>query len=212
MIPSSQKLKLAVSRIRQIQSTLGLGLASVWILGALLIALQSGSAVAAEMQIGFVDMQKALQTVDAGKKAKAQLEKEFNSKKKELQSEEAAIQKMGEEFKKQQMVMSDEGRMKKQQEIQERIMKFQQMTARSQSEIQQKQDELTQPIIGKLRAIVADLAKQKGYSLVLEKNENTVLFHLEKDDMTTEVINQFNKQSKVSLGSGSKSPLVPRVG
>lgn len=160
---------------------------------------------AAEVTIGFVDMQKALQSVEAGRKAKSQLEKEFNAKKKELQSEEAAIQKLGEEFKKQQLVMSDEGRAKKQQEIQERIMKFQQMTARSQSEIQQKEQELTQPIIAKLRSIVGDLAKTKGYSLILEKNENTVLYHQEKDDLTGDVINQFNKQSKVSLGSDRSS-------
>lgn len=166
---------------------------------------------AAEIQIGFVDMQKALQSVEAGRKAKAQLEKEFNAKKKELQTEEASIQKMGEEFRKQELVMSEDGKRKKQQELQERIMKFQQMTARSQQEIQQKEQELTQPIIGKLRHIIGDLAKQKGYTLVLERNENTVLYFLEKDDLTIEVVNQFNKQSKVSLGSGS-SHADPRVG
>src|SRR4051794_14204939 len=68
--------------------------------------------------IGTVDMQKALQTVDAGKKAKAQLEKEFNQKKKELQSEETAIKKTTEEFKKQSLAMSDEARARKQGELQ----------------------------------------------------------------------------------------------
>ena len=54
-----------------------------------------------DLKIGVVDMQKALLTVDAGKRAKAQLEKEVNAKSKEIQSEEAAIKKMGEEFQKQ---------------------------------------------------------------------------------------------------------------
>jgi hypothetical protein len=59
-------------------------------------------AVAAEdFKLAVVDMQKALQTVDAVKKAKAQLEKEFNSRKKDLQAEEATLKKMIEEFKKQ---------------------------------------------------------------------------------------------------------------
>src|SRR4029079_6472419 len=101
------------------------------------------------VKVGTVDMQQALQTVDAGKAAKAQLEKEFNAKKKELQGEEAAIKKMGEEFKKQAAVMNDDARGKKQAEIQERIMKFQEITARSQSEIQTKERDLTQPIITK---------------------------------------------------------------
>src|SRR4051812_7044319 len=81
--------------------------------------------VAAPAKIATIDMQKALQTVEAGKKAKAQLEKEFNSKKKMLDDEQNAIKKLTEEFKKQSMVLNDEARMKKQTEIQERMGKFQ---------------------------------------------------------------------------------------
>jgi outer membrane protein len=166
-----------------------------------LLALSAGiaspmRASAEEVRIGTVDMQKALQTVEIGKKAKSQLEKEFNSKKKELQGEESSIKKMTEEFKKQSLVMSDEARGKKQAELQERILKFQELTARSQAEIQQKQQDLTQPIINKLRTIIADHAKKRNYTLILEKNENTVLYSQEKDDLTSEVISTFDKQNK----------------
>ncbi len=153
---------------------------------AVTMAASAGAVAAEDIKIGTVDMQKALQTVEAGKKAKSDLEKEFNAKKKELQSEEAAIKKMGEEFKKQSLV-------KKQGEIQERIMRFQETTARSQAEIQQKEQQLTEPIISKLRHIVADLAKAKGYTIVLEKNENMVLFSQEKDDLTEQIVTTFNK-------------------
>ena len=145
-------------------------------------------------RIAVVDMQKALQTVDAGKKAKSDLEKEFNAKKKDLQNEETAIKKMGEEFKKQSLVMSDEARGKKQNELQERIMKFQELTQKSQMEIQQKEQTLTEPIIMRLKNVVADLAKEKNYTMVLEKNENMVLFALDKDDLTEQVITAFNKK------------------
>ena len=162
------------------------------------LALGSNAARAqdATTNIGTVDMQKALQSVEAGKKAKSQLEKEFNAKKKELQAEEASIKKMGEEFKKQSLVMNDEARAKKQGELQERIMKFQETTGRSQQEIQVKERELTEPIIVKLRGVIGEIAKQKGYGVVLEKNENTVLFSQEKDDLTTEVVTAFNKGNK----------------
>ncbi len=162
------------------------------------LALGSNAARAqdATTKIGTVDMQKALQSVEAGKKAKSQLEKEFNAKKKELQAEEASIKKMGEEFKKQSLVMNDEARAKKQGELQERIMKFQETTGRSQQEIQVKERELTEPIIVKLRGVIGEIAKQKGYGVVLEKNENTVLFSQEKDDLTTEVVTAFNKGNK----------------
>lgn len=175
-----------------------------------LLLTMGAAAYAEDLKIGTVDMQRALQTVDAGKKAKAQLEKEFNLKKKDLQAEEAAIRKMGEEFKKQSLVMNDEARAKKQGEIQERIMRFQESTQRSQAEIQQKEHDLTQPIIVKLRSLIADIAKQKGYTLVLEKNENTVLYSLEKDDLTADVIGQYNKTVKAALDSGDSGVKVSR--
>jgi outer membrane protein len=162
------------------------------------VAIASAYSVARaeELKVGVVDMQKAIQSVDAGKKAKGQLEKEFNSRKKELQAEEAAIKKMGEEFRKQSLVLTDEARAKKQAELQERIMKFQELTARSQQEIGQKEQELTQPIVTGIRKIISDLARQKGYSVILEKNENTVLFSLDKDDLTNEVVSAYNKGGK----------------
>ena len=153
-------------------------------------------AFADEAKIGTVDMQKALQSVEAGKKAKSQLEKEFNTKKKDLQTEEGSIKKMTEEFKKQSLVLSDEARAKKQQEIQERIMKFQELTQRSQSEIQQKEQDLTGPIIQSLRTMIGDIAKKKGYTFVLEKNENSVLYSPEKDDLTADLISAYNSKPK----------------
>ena len=161
-----------------------------------LSSLVSVPSFAVEVKIATIDMQKALQTVDSGKKAKALLEKEFNAKKKELQTEEASIKKMTEEFKKQSLVMSDDARAKKQGELQERIVKFQELTGRSQAEIQQKERDLTQPIITKLRGVIADTAKKHEYSVVLEKNENSVLYSQEKDDITSEVINNFDKLNK----------------
>ena len=164
---------------------------------ASLIAMSAPFALADDaIKIGTVDMQKALQSVEAGKKARAQLEKDFNNKKKDLQTEEAAIKKMSDDFNKQALAMSDEAKNKKRAELQERVMKFQELTGRSQQEIEVKQRDLTQPIIAKLKTIIAESAQKKSYTVVLEKNENSVLYSLDKDDITAEVISAFDKQDK----------------
>jgi outer membrane protein len=183
------------------------GLSFVALVASAVVASPSVGFADDAVKIGVVDMQKALQTVDAGKKARAQLEKEFNSKKTELQNEEAAIKKLGAEFQKQSLVLSDEAQGKKRAELQERIAKLQEKTARSQGDIQQKEHELTQPILDKLRSIIGDLAKQKGYTIILEKNDNTVLYSLEKDDLTHDVIVAYDKQasSKAELTKSQPS-------
>lgn len=165
----------------------------------LMIALPSVAQASAEdVKIATVDMQKALQQVEEGKKAKAQLETEFNAKKKQLQAEETNLRKMTEEFKKQSSVMSDEAKSRKQAEIQERVAKYQDETQKSQMEIQQKERELTDPILARLRGIIQKIAKDKGYTTVLEKNDNVVLYSLDKDDLTTDVITAFNKDKSAS--------------
>ena len=185
-----------------------LALATVLAIGWVSASLGTSNARAAEeTKIATVDMQKALQTVDAGKKAKSQFEKELTAVKKQVDGEEAAITKMGEEFKKQSLVMNDEARSKKQAELQERIMKYQESRGRSQMELAKKEKDLTNPILAKLRGVIAEIAKSKGYSVVLEKNENTVLFSQDKDDLTTDVIAAFNKVNKAdaSLAPASSS-------
>jgi outer membrane protein len=166
---------------------------------ALVLGFTASAAFAEEAtatKIATVDMQKALQTVDAGKKAKGQLEKEFNSKKKMLDDEQNAIVKLEGEFKKQTMVLSDDAKEKKFQELQERKMKFQQQLMRSQTEIQQKEGELTAPIVKSLKELVKEIAAKKNYQMVLDRNEQTVIFSQEKDDLTEDLVKAYNAKNK----------------
>ncbi len=150
-------------------------------------------AMAADMKIGVVDLQKALQSVEEGKKARTTLEKEFNEKKKSIQAEEDALKKVTEDFKKKSMVMSADAKAQKEGEIQERIMKYREMFSKAQVDIQTRERELTEPIINKLRTIVQDISEKDSYSVILERNENAVLYHMKKDDLTDRVVSAYNK-------------------
>jgi homoserine kinase len=127
---STKKARAVLPKAVPLQDAVA-NIAAVAMLGTLSVLGGVESALANEVKVATVDMQKALQSVDAGKKAKSQLEREFNDKKKKLQDEEASIKKLGEEFKKQAAVLNDETRMRRQAEIQERIVKFQELTPRS---------------------------------------------------------------------------------
>lgn len=153
------------------------------------------AATAADIKLAVVDLQRALHSVDEGKKAKSQLEKELTDKQKKLQAEEESIKKMGEDLKKQTLVLSDDAKARKQNELQERFMKYREMFGKSQMEIQQRERALTEPIINKLKGVVEQLGNEKGYTIILEKSENGVLFSKQSDDLTEEVIKLFNKKN-----------------
>jgi len=164
----------------------------------LVLSLVLGAATSAHAEdaqkIGLIDMQKAIQSSDEGKKAKSELEAAFNKKKKELQSEEAALKKGQEDFQKQSSALSDAAKKKKQDELQQKFVRYQELLQKSQSEIQRKEQEMSEPIIKKIRTMVEEVAKKKSYAMVLEKNENVVIFNNGKDDVTDEVISGINKK------------------
>ncbi|MDZ4677868.1 MAG: OmpH family outer membrane protein [Oligoflexia bacterium] len=146
------------------------------------------------IKIGYIDMQKAIQTTDAGKKAKKELETEFNSKKKDLQDKEKDLKKLSEDLEKKSMVLSDEVKQKKQLEFQEEMIKYRDLVGKSQLAIQERERNLTQPILEKLRSIIGDIGEKESYTVILEKAENSVLWAKKKIDLTDRVIAEFNKK------------------
>lgn len=153
----------------------------------------AGLAQAADAKIGFVDMQKAIQSTAAGKKAKAELEGEFNKKKKELEKKEADLKKMGEDLERKKSVLSEEVLGKKQAEFQEEMLKYREVVGKSQIEIQKKERDLTAPILEKMKRVIEKVAKEKGYTMVLE-NSQMVLYATADADLTDAVVKMYEKE------------------
>lgn len=154
------------------------------------------SAKAEEVKIGYVDVQKALQETSAGKKAKKELETEFNAKKTDFQKKEADLKKMNEDLEKKKVALSDDVRNKKTQELQQEMVKFQREVGESQMSLQKKERELTAPILEKLQAAIEKVAKSGGYAMVLEKSEQSVVWAKKDLDLTDLVVKEFEKNQK----------------
>ena len=163
---------------------------------AVLVAATTARADAGAVKIAYVDLQKALQSVDAGKKAKAQLEKDVQAKRSELEKTQAQLQQEAEQFEKKAAILNDQAKAAKQAELQKRFMEFQKTAADSQMELQKRERELTGPLIQELRAIIEGVGKERGLTLVLEKNEGAVLYAESGSDLTDEVVGRFNKTHK----------------
>ena len=169
-----------------------------WILA---VALAGGvmaktSASEAQEKIAYVDLQKAIQETSTGKKAKKELEKQFNAKKADLQKKEADLKKMAEDLEKKKVALSDDVRAKKQGELQQEMLKFQREVGESQMNIQKKERDLTGPILEKLQGSLEKIAKEKGYAMVLEKSEQSVLWAKKELDLTDDLVKEYEKTAK----------------
>jgi outer membrane protein len=83
--------------------------------------------------------------------------------------------------------MSDIIRQNKEQELaqlQERIDAFQ---MQAQQDLQAKQAELLQPLIDEAKQAISEVAKEQGYTYVINSIEDVILFSTDTDDITAAV-------------------------
>lgn len=165
------------------------------ILFAALVSLSlSVSAHAADIKIGTVNFQKALNEVEQGKKAKSALKAEFDAKQKKLQVQEDELKKMQAEFEKQKAVLSQDALIAKQKTFQEKYAELQKNFAGYRDELMGRESKMTGQILQNLKTVVADLGQKGGFSLVMESSADTVLYVQSKEDLTDSVIKAYNSK------------------
>jgi outer membrane protein len=130
--------------------------------------------------------------VAEGKKAREALQKDWEAEQKRLQNEGKKIQTAMEEFRKQSMVLDEKSRQEKEEAIQKRIMELRETEAKSSSNFQKRDQEVSEPIIKKIKNLVAKLSKDRSYSLVIDGNENVVIYSGNTDDITDDIIKLYD--------------------
>ncbi len=161
---------------------------------AVLIVLLAGqSAYANDIKIGFVDLLRALNESDAGKKAKADLEFLVKSKQITIDEKGKALEKLRSELEKQSSVLSKKARNDKEDELEISIKEYQRLVSDSQNEIKKKESEFTDEIIKQLREVIQEIGKEEGYTIILEKAMGIVLYSEKEIDLTDTVIKRYNK-------------------
>lgn len=147
----------------------------------------------AQEKIAIVNLQRALNEADEGKKAKATIEADMNVKKKELEALKADLTKMKTDLENQQSVLSKEAVAAKTNEIQTKFMALQQKAMQYDQELKSKEEASVKAILDALKAKVGEIAKQKGYTLVFENSADVVLFS-SGVDITSDLIALYNKK------------------
>ncbi len=167
------------------------------VLGASLLFIPFGClAASGEVKIAYVDLQEALNSSDAGKKAKDVFKVEVDRLQKDLDKRQGELKKIGEELEKQGYLLSDDTRAKKERDYQEKIKDFKRFYQDSQENLQAKDAQLTKKILMDLRSIISKIGQDGGYSIIFEMSEGKILYAPKDLDLTPEVIKLYNESSK----------------
>ncbi len=164
-------------------------------LGGMLVVLAvvfPSSAWAQAPKIGYVNLQKALNEVDEGKKAKAKLKKDFDKKQKKLDQAQKELQDLKASIESQGMMLSEDAKMQKAREFQQKMGELQQTYMTLQQELATAEAKATKSIFDKMGKLIEEIAKEKKYDLVLESTESAILFAKDDMDLTAELIKRYN--------------------
>jgi outer membrane protein len=162
---------------------------SRWAVFAVL-TLGASSVLAEEYKIGYVDMQRALNETEDGRKAKAQLKKVFDQKQKELDEQQEDVRKAAEDLEKKRTLLPAEKVREKEAEIQGRIQKVQQAYMRHQQDLSGKEQEATAKIFERMSRIISKIAAAENFSMIYDKG--AVVYAKPHLDLTNELIRRYN--------------------
>jgi outer membrane protein len=168
------------------------------------LALLAATAARAEVKIGYVDLQRALNEIDEGKSAKATLKRDFEEKQKQLDTKKVEFDKLRQDFEKQAVVMAEQARRDKAAELDRKANDLQQFWGQLQKDLSERERELTRGIFDKMAAIVRDLAAADGFTMVLERTDSGLVYALPALDLTNELIRKYN--AKFPGGAAAKKP------
>jgi outer membrane protein len=154
----------------------------------------SAPAFSQDLKIGYVDLQRALNNVEDGKQAKAKLKKDFEAKQKKLTQKQQEVEKLKKSLESGHQMMTEDAKQKKAIELQQEMAALQQLYMEMQRELAEKEGEATQRIFGQMESILNGIADERGYDLILEKTESSVLFAKDSMDLTDELIKRYNSK------------------
>lgn len=172
------------------------------ITGALLLAVLTAMPARADVKVAYVDVQRALNNCDAGKRAKSDFQGRVQSLESKLQREQSEIQSLKDEIEKKGMLMNPDQRQSLQDQYMSKAKDFDRQYKDARDELQAKDNEITSRIVHDLAQIVRTIGERDGYTIVLEKG--SILWGAPQIDITDQVIRSYNA-THVKIGTLGES-------
>ena len=140
------------------------------------------------IKLGYVDMQKALNTCESGKEAKKQITDEVGKIEKTFVGKQKELEKIKEDLEKRGNVLSESVRREKEKDYQIKVRDLQRMQRDYEEDLRRKDQEYTAKILSELAAIARKLGEEGKYTVIFEKNQPAFVYFSNVIDLTDEVI------------------------
>jgi outer membrane protein len=155
----------------------------------------STTLLAESHDIAVVDMQRVISESDSGKKARETIDSQISKGEENLKKKKEELDKLKREFETQRSALSASALDERSSGIEKREKELQRMVQDLREELGKKNREEISRIVKGVQLVVADVAKTKNASVVLDKGAGSgILWASSSIDITDAVINSYNKK------------------
>lgn len=173
---------------------------------AICMVLVFGSyALAQEVKIGVVNLQRALNESKSGIKAKSELEELIRQKQEQIEGKAAEHDRLKEELEQKAVVLSEDALKKRKEELEQTERDLKRMITESNTELQKKQREKEVAILQEMNELITALGKEENFMLILPAE--TILYSAEVTDITDRIIQRYDE----SRGEGAPEAAEPEA-
>lgn len=163
---------------------------------AAFLAVVSTASAATDMKVGYVDIQKALASSEAGKDAQKRYDAEVKKLQTKLDDKKNDFERLRQAYQKQKDSLNEKARGEKEEELLSREKELKRAFQDSQESLRRKNAQLVGELVEKLRKVVDDYGRDQGFTLILEKGGQTVLFADAKIDVTDDIVKKFDQGNR----------------
>jgi len=152
--------------------------------------------MAAEVKIGYIDMQRALNLSEPGLQAKSQLQERLKDYQLQINVKQEELQKLKTDLEKQGMTLNESARAAKEKDYQQKLKDFQRFTKDAEEDLQARDGEFTKKILETLEKLINEYGKKHGYTIILDARGSALLYADQSADLTDALLKALNATVK----------------
>lgn len=163
------------------------------------------AAAQGNQRIAFVNSEKILEQYRGTQTAMATFRKDVDAWNAEAQQRKRDLDALEKELSQQSAMLSDDKRREKEQDYQRKLTEYDQYVQSlwgPNGKISERNEEILRPIIAKIQGIVARIAEDEDYDLILDMADGNILYGAASLDLTTRLIDEMNAELGEPAGTG----------
>lgn len=145
------------------------------------------------LKIGVIDVKKVINNSKYGQEVMNQLQLKYNELSEKIQKKAKELQELKNEIEKKSSLWSQEVKEKKQLEYQKKLRELKGMQEDAQYEMKEYEKKMLDPVFKELEKVIKEFVQKEKYDLILEKNQPGIYYVSPEIDLTSKIIELFDK-------------------